>query len=89
MIGVGVASKDGSEVVVLNTSIFNFKLYAAMSFIKKDFYSAPSIIIHDCEVDMENAYLRQRGTYMAIDNLPSPEKDFDVNILYKSEVMAK
>ena len=60
-----------------------------MSFIKKDFYSAPSIIIHDCEVDMANAYLRQRGTYMAIDNLPSPEKDFDVNILYKSEVMAK
>ena len=88
-IGVGVASKDGSEVVVLNTSIFDFKLYAAMSFIKKDFYSAPSIIIHDCEVDMANAYLRQRGTYMAIDNLPSPEKDFDVNILYKSEVMAK
>ena len=53
----------------------------AMSFIKKDFYSAPSIKIHDCEVGMENAYLRQRGTYMAIDNLPSPEKDFDVNIL--------
>jgi hypothetical protein len=88
-IGVGVASKDGSEVVVLNTSIFNFKLYAAMSFIKKDFYSAPSIKIHDCEVDMVNAYLRQRGTYMAIDNLPSPEKDIDVNIFYKSEVMAK
>jgi len=88
-IGVGVASKDGSEVVVLNTSIFDFKLYAAMSFIKKDFYTAPSIKIHDCEVDMANAYLRQRGTYMAIDNLPSPEKDFDVNILYKSEVMAK
>jgi len=60
-----------------------------MSFIKKDFYSAPSIKIHDCEVDMANAYLRERGTYMAIDNLPSPEKDFDVDIFYKSEVMAK
>ena len=38
---------------------------------------------------MANAYLRERGTYMAIDNLPSPEKDIDVNIFYKSEVMAK
>ena len=87
--GVGIASKDGSSVVVSNTKISDYKLYAAMSYIKKDFYGSPSIILNDCLVSNGNAYIRQKGTNMVVDSIKIKESNLSVKKLYKTRVMAK
>jgi hypothetical protein len=88
-IGVGVVSKDGSEVTLSNSSILDYKLYAAMSYIKKDFYDPPNINITNCSVSDEKAYIRQKGTKMSVNNTNIPESSISVEKLYKSEIMAK
>jgi len=88
-IGVGVASKDGSSVIMSNTIISNYELYAAMSYIKKDFYDMPSININNCLVSEGNAYIRQKGTSMIVDNIEIPESEISVKKLYKTKVMSK
>jgi hypothetical protein len=84
-IGIGVASKDGSIVEVSNTSIFDYRLYAVMSYIKKDFYGSPQINVHNSIVSNENGYLRQKGTSMIVDNIEILESKINVDKLYKLE----
>jgi hypothetical protein len=88
-IGVGVASKDGSSVTITDTKISNYKLYAAMSYLKKDFYDMPSINLNNCLVSEGNAYIRQKGTSMIVDNHNIPESEVSVKKLYKTRVMMK
>jgi hypothetical protein len=88
-VGVGVVSKDGSLVDVSNTKIFDYKLHAAMSYLKKDFYDMPSISINECLVSEGNAYMRQQGTNMIVDNYNIPESEISVKKLYKTKVMKK
>ena len=84
-IGIGVASKDGSTVNVSNTTILDYKLYAAMSYIKKDFYGSPIINVNNCSVSDDNAYIRQKGTSMMVDNIEISESEISVEKLYKLE----
>ena len=84
-IGIGIASKDGSAVNVSNTSIFDYGLYAAMSYVKKDFYGSPKITVNNCSVSNDNAYLRQKGTTMIVDNIEISESEINVEKLYKLE----
>ena len=84
-IGIGVASKDGSAVNVSNTTILDYKLYAAMSYIKKDFYGSPIINVNNCSVSDDNAYIRQKGTSMIVDNIEISESEINVEKLYKLE----
>ena len=89
-IGVGVASKDGSSVTMSNSLISNYELYAAMSYIKKDFYATmTSISIDNSSISDENAYLRQKGTNMAVNNVLIPESEISIKKLYKTKVMKK
>ncbi|MBT5399358.1 hypothetical protein HOL24_02320 [bacterium] len=88
-IGVGVASKDGSLVTINNTRILDYKLYAAMSYIKKDFYSMPDISINNSSVSDGNSYIRQKGTNMTVDNIKIPESKMSVKKLYRNRVMSK
>ena len=88
-IGVGIASKDGSSVIVSDTKILNYELYAAMSYLKKDFYDMPSIILNDCLVSDGSSYMRQKGTNMIVDNVDIPESEISIKKLYKTNVMAK
>jgi hypothetical protein len=84
-IGIGVVSKDESAVNVSNTSILDYKLYAAMSYIKKDFYGSPKINVSNCSVSNDNAYIRQKGTTMIVDNIEILESEINVEKLYKLE----
>jgi hypothetical protein len=86
-IGVGIASKDGSDLFITNSNISNYKLHAAMSYIKKNYYPVPSIKIIDCNVDNDNPYIRQKGTKMLVDNIEIAESEVDVDKLYQNEVM--
>ena len=88
-IGVGVASKDGSTVVVSNTKISNYKIYAAMSYIKKNFYDKPNIILNNCSVSNGEPYIRQKGTNMTVDGVDIPEVYLNVEKLYETEAMMK
>jgi hypothetical protein len=74
---------------VSDTKILNYELYAAMSYLKKDFYDMPSIILNDCLVSDGIAYIRQKGTSMIVDNVDIPESEISIKKLYKTNVMAK
>jgi len=88
-IGVGVASKDGSSVAVTDTKILDYKLYGAMTYLKKDFYDMPSLTINNTVVSDGRAYIRQKGTSMTVDGIDIPETKISVKKLYKTKVMAK
>jgi hypothetical protein len=88
-IGVGIASKDGSSVTVADTNISNYKLYGAMTYLKKDFYDMPSLTINNSSVSDGRAYIRQKGTSMTVDGVDIPETKISVKKLYKTKVMAK
>ena len=89
-VGVGVASKDGSSVNLSNSEILNYNLYGVMSYIKKDFYhSMTSININNSSISNGNAFLRQKGTNMIIDNIEIPESEISIEKLYKNSVMSK
>jgi len=88
-VGVGVASKDGSQVIVMDTKISNYSLYAAMTYIKKDYYLLPSLELVNCEVDEGEEFARQSGTSMFVDTVAVPEINLNVSELYKSKVMKK
>jgi|LWDU01.1.fsa_nt_gi hypothetical protein len=88
-IGVGIASKDGSSVTVADTNISNYKLYGAMTYLKKGFYDMPSLTINNSSVSDGRAYIRQKGTSMVVDGIDIPETKISVKKLYKTRVMAK
>ena len=88
-IGVGVASKDGSSVIMSNTAISNYALYGAMTYLKKDFYDMPNLAINNSSVSNGRAYIRQTGTSMTVDGVDIPETKISVKKLYKTKVMAK
>ncbi len=88
-IGVGIASKDGSSVIVTDTEILNYKLYGAMSYLKKDFYDMPSLTINNSLVSDGHAFVRQEGTKMIVDGIDIPEGKINVKKLYKTKVMMK
>jgi len=63
----------------------DYKLYAAMSYIKKDFYDSPKINVNNCSVSNDNAYIRQKGTTMIVDNIEISESEINIEKLYKLE----
>jgi hypothetical protein len=88
-IGVGVASKDGSSILMSNNLITNYKLFAAMSYIKKDFYSSPSLTINNSKSADLKSYIRQFGTSMTVNDIDIPESEIDIEKLYKTNVMSR
>ena len=56
-----------------------------MSYIKKDFYGPPKITVNNCSVSNDNAYIRQKGTSMIVDNIEISESEINVEKLYKLE----
>ena len=67
----------------------NYKLHAAMSYLKKDFYAAPSIQIKNTSVSIGNEYMRQKGTFMSVNDTQIKESELDVKKLYSNSVMSK
>jgi hypothetical protein len=87
-IGVGIASKDGSEVYVNATFIKDSKLFDLMTYKKKNFFKNPRLIFnHEDHIFYSAA--RQNGTYLEVNNIEIPERKLDVDKLYESSVMSK
>lgn len=88
-VGVGIASKDGSQAKAEKVNISNYGLHAAMTYIKKNFYGMPSLQLANCMVDQGEAFSRQKGTHMLVDNVEVDEVQTNVKALYQGEVMKK
>ncbi len=88
-VGVGVASKDGSHVKVLNTSFKNIALSPAMTYKKKSFYGDPKLILQSCEIDNFDDIIAQTGTSMIVNGEHITTRNVNIKKLYSSEVMRK
>lgn len=87
--GIGIASKDGSKVNCSDTSIKNYQLYAAMTYVKKDFYDVPELIAQNCGPNTLGGYYRQKGSMMTVNKIDVSEQRLNVKKLYQSEIMRK
>ncbi|WLE97278.1 MAG: CotH kinase family protein [Candidatus Electrothrix communis] len=90
-VGVGIAVKDGSQATLDNSFIEMYKLSAAMTYIKKDFFDSPSLEIKGSTFDKKNntTFLRQPKTSMLINDREVTETKFDTNKLYETGIMKK
>ena len=89
-VGVGIASKDESEVIARNIDISNYALHAAMTYSKKRHYDAfSSLNIIDSMINGDNPYLRQKDTLLVVNGVEVIERTVDVDELYSNGVMKK
>lgn len=90
-VGVGVASKDGSNTNIDGAIIENYKLAAMMTYNKKSFYDKPTLKALNTKINPEKneAFLSQENTEMAINNKKIENKKIDIKLLYQTDVMKK
>ena len=89
-IGVGISSKDASIVSIENSTFSNYKLHALMTYQKKSFYGVPSLTGNNISFDkIDSSLLRQKKSYMTVNNEVVKESDIDIEELYQSEIMKK
>lgn len=91
IVGTGIASKDGSNVNAKNISINNYKLHAAMTYIKKKNYGSPEFVGTNITTNPDTAdtFLAQTNTSMSINGRLVNTSFLDVKNLYQSETMKK
>ena len=89
--GVGIASKDGSKAFASNVNIRNYSLYAAMTYVKKDFYDMPTLIGENIKTFpvKTDSFLAQKDTSMVINNNFIETKEIDIEALYQTDTMKK
>ena len=88
-VGVGIASKDGSKTTANNCSVKNYKLYAVMTYTKKDFYGNPSLSIENCDIEGGMPFFSQNGSTLMFNKEIIASHYLDVKNLYKGSVMKK
>ncbi|WP_339138272.1 MAG: right-handed parallel beta-helix repeat-containing protein [Candidatus Electrothrix sp. GW3-4] len=90
-VGVGIAVKDGSRATFEGSTVDGYTLSAAMSYIKKDFYDSPLLLIKNSEFgeNTQTTFMRQIGTSMLMDGEEVSATDFDTKDLYETEIMKK
>ncbi len=90
-VGVGIASKDGSKTYASNVNIKDYSLYAAMTYVKKNFYGTPKFVGNKISIFPENSepFLAQENTSMVIDNELVRTEIVDIEALYETETMKK
>jgi hypothetical protein len=88
--GVGVAVKDGSNAEVINSTFKNIFLNPLMTYTKKSFYSIPKLTsIDNFFEDPNNCCLRQTESELINNLIIVPEKLFNVDSLYQTQIMKK
>lgn len=88
--GVGVAVKDGSYAKIENSNFFKYQLNALMTYTKKSFYSTPLLKSFNNHFDdIENCCLSQTKTELINNEVYIPEKSFNVDSLYQTQIMKK
>jgi hypothetical protein len=88
-VGVGIASKDGSVVVADHITVRDYKLHAAMTYVKKDMFGSPALALSHLTHDGSTPFSRQQKTKFSVDGKQIRSQKVDVKKLYSSEVMSK
>ena len=89
-IGVGIASKDGSNVTANQVKISNYGLHAAMTYVKKDMFGPSTLEISSVTTDNDSSsFSRQKGTILTVDGTPVTAEKINVKKLYQTETMRK
>ena len=88
-IGVGVASKDGSNTIIKNTTFKNYKLHSIMTYNKKNIYGPSSLIVKNSKFDKDQLLMRENGSYMEVDEKEIDSSYLDVKKLYTNSIMKK
>jgi hypothetical protein len=89
-VGVGLAAKDGSNVILSNSNFTNYKLKGLMSYKKKSFYNSPSLIASNIYFDsIINCCLSEKGSNMILDGKKIFNKRINIDSLYNTQIMKK
>jgi hypothetical protein len=89
-IGVGVASKDESNVELNNVTIKNYALFGATTYQKKKIFKRRSVLnIQNSVISGVHPFKRQNGTYLIVDGLEVEETPMNVENLYLKGIMKK
>lgn len=88
--GVGVSVKDGSEAIVVNSNFQDIKLNPLMTYTKKSFYSTPKLTSSDnIFEDINSCCLSQIDSELINNGFIIPQKYFNVDSLYQTQIMKK
>ena len=86
--GIGLASKDGSQLLVRLVNVEDFGLYAGMVYRKKSFYGNAEMRIVESNLSTVNL-INQRGNTLILNTQAIPDQDLDVDRLYAQGPMKK
>jgi hypothetical protein len=88
--GVGIAVKDGSHANVVSSTFRDIGLSPLMTYTKKSFYSIPKLTsIDNVFEDTNNCCLSQIESELINNTNIVPQKIFNVDSLYQTQVMKK
>jgi len=88
--GVGIAVKDGSYTEVINSTFKGIVLNPLMTYTKKSFYSMPKLnSIDNVFEDLNNCCLSQIESELINNSIIIPQKTFNVDSLYQTQIMKK
>lgn len=89
-IGVGVASKDGSDVKASKLDIAEYKLYAGMTYVKKSMFGPSRLEVNDTKYNGGlDQFLSQNGSTLFVDGTEISPQEVDVDELYNTDTMRK
>ena len=89
-VGVGIASKDASSAEAYNVKINDYKLFAAMTYQKKNIFERRSeLTISNSDITDEREFKRQIGTYLVVNQKEVNESELDVENMYSEGIMKK
>ena len=91
-VGVGVASKDGSNVSGRNVIVDQFEMAAFMTYRKKNFYPFSSLLLTDSTasgVRLDDMLVRERNSMLQFNGFQPTAIKLNIKKLYQSEVMSK
>jgi hypothetical protein len=81
--GTGAAVKDGSYLLLENTTITGAKVSALMAYIKKPEFGSAELIANNLTLsDNRTIAIAQTGSSISIDGVPVEAKDVDVDAMY-------
>lgn len=87
-VGIGVASKDLSDVTISTSSIEGARVAGLAAYIKKPQYGAGTISATDVEIlDDSTAALCQTKSEITLNGVSIPPQDFDVDALYSQGIL--
>ncbi|MGV8025663.1 MAG: CotH kinase family protein [Anaerolineaceae bacterium] len=86
-VGIGVASKDLSQVTITDSKISNAKVAGLAAYIKKPVFGPAKITTTNTSIEANTIALVQTGSTIIIDSEEIPTVDIDVESLYEQGIL--